>query len=171
MIQEIKSNRFIIIASLIVLAALTRFIPHLPNFTAIGALALFAGSKFNNKKLALVVPVLAMMISDLFIPGGFNLLVYGCFVSTVAMGFLIKNYNPVKIAFGGFLSALLFFLVTNFAFLYPGVYQQNFQGIITSYIAGVPFFNYQLLGNFFYSALLFGSFYLIENRMILKRIK
>ncbi len=171
MVSEIKSNRFIIISALIIAAALTRFIPHLPNFTAIGALALFAGSKVQDKKLALLVPVFAMMVSDLLIPGGFNLFVYACFVATVFMGMLIKNYNPAKIAFGGLLSAVLFFLVTNFAFLYPTAYPQNFQGIMASYVAGIPFFNYQLLGNLFYSALLFGSFYFIEHRLILKHIK
>ena len=41
--------------------------PHPPNFVPITAMALFAGLNFKNKKLAYSIPLLAMIISDLFL--------------------------------------------------------------------------------------------------------
>ena len=52
---------------LILSLAFIRLIPHAPNFTPIIAMSIYAGIKFNNKYLALMVPLFSMVISDLFI--------------------------------------------------------------------------------------------------------
>ena len=59
-------NKLIILA-IIILAALTRLIPHPPNFTPIIAICLFSGAYFKNRIFALLVPVGAMFLSDLFL--------------------------------------------------------------------------------------------------------
>ncbi|MFN3386715.1 MAG: DUF6580 family putative transport protein, partial [Candidatus Thermochlorobacter sp.] len=49
---------------LVFLGALSRIIPHPPNFTAISAVALYGTNKIADKKHAIVIPLLAMLLSD-----------------------------------------------------------------------------------------------------------
>jgi len=51
---------------IILLAIVARVIPHAPNFAPIGGLALFSGSHFK-KKIALIIPLTAMFVSDVFL--------------------------------------------------------------------------------------------------------
>ena len=170
--KTINSTRFIVITLLVIAAALTRalpyLIPHTWNFTAIGALAIFGGAQFSDKRLAFVIPIAAMAISDVFIGNGFSLVVYTGFVAMVACGFLIRNkVNTTNVILASFISASVFFLITNFAFLYPSArYSHNISGILTSYAAGLPFFRNMLIGNLVFSSVLFGAFYLLSKRFI-----
>src|SRR3989338_3012500 len=43
-----------------------RWLPHLPNFAPIGAIALFGGAMLP-KKLSVITPLMAMIVSDLII--------------------------------------------------------------------------------------------------------
>ena len=168
--EQIKSPRFIVLTLLIIAAALTRvlpfLIPHIWNFTAIGALAIFAGAQFNDRRLAFIMPLAAMAISDLFIGNGFSLLVYTGFVAMVVCGFLIRNkINTTNVVLSSFISAAIFYLITNFAFFYPiTTYPRTVSGILASYTAALPFFRNMLIGNLAYAAVLFGSFYLLSKR-------
>lgn len=47
------------------MVAALRLIPHPPNFAPIGTLALFACSWFADKRAAFLVPLAAMLVSDL----------------------------------------------------------------------------------------------------------
>ena len=77
---------------LILSLAFIRLIPHAPNFTPIIALSIYAGIKFNNKYLALMVPLFSMVLSDLFIGFHLNMLaVYFCIVLNVFMGMCFYN--------------------------------------------------------------------------------
>ena len=72
--------RFLVLLGLILFAAASRLIPHPPNFSPIVAIALFGGAYFSDKRLAFVVPLTAMFLSDLVI-GLHTLLpvIYGSF--------------------------------------------------------------------------------------------
>lgn len=59
--------RITTLAVIILAAALTRLIPHPPNFTPIGAIAIFSGASFADRRIAMLVPLLAMLVSDLFL--------------------------------------------------------------------------------------------------------
>lgn len=168
--KDILSPRFIVLSLLVIAAASTRalpyLIPHIWNFTAVGALAIFAGALFSNKRLAFIMPLAAMAISDLFIGNGFSLLVYLGFTAMVACGFLLREkVNVTNVALASFISASVFYLITNFAFFYPiSLYPHNISGVLTSYAAGLPFFRNMLVGNLVFSAVLFSSFYLLAKR-------
>ncbi|SKB33852.1 DUF6580 family putative transport protein [Daejeonella lutea] len=169
--MKINSSRFIVLTLLVILAAFSRALPlvvdHTWNFTAVGALAIFAGAQFNDKRLAFIMPLAAMALADLlFLRNGFSLLVYSGFIAMVACGFLIRNkVNTMNVILASFISASVFYLITNFSFFYPvTLYPRNFAGIIASYTAALPFFRNMLLGNLVYSAVLFGSFYLLSKR-------
>ncbi|MBC7745656.1 MAG: hypothetical protein H7096_11185 [Flavobacterium sp.] len=170
MIQFIKSPRFLILTAIIICAALTRalplFIPHIWNFTAIGALAIFSGAQFNDKRLAFVMPLAAMALSDLFLGNGFSMLVYLAFTVMVVCGFLIRNKKSVpNIILSSIGGAISFYLITNFAFFYsPSLYPHNLEGIMASYIAALPFLNNMVAGNLVYGTILFGSFYILTKR-------
>ena len=168
--KDLLTPRFIILSLLVIAAALTRalpyLIPHIWNFTAVGALAIFAGAQFSNRGLAFIMPLAAMAISDIFIGNGFSLLVYCGFTAMVACGFLVRNkINITNVILASFISASVFYLITNFAFFYPiKLYPHNISGILTSYAAGLPFFRNMLIGNMVFSAVLFSSFYLLSKR-------
>ncbi|MGV3684919.1 MAG: DUF6580 family putative transport protein [Daejeonella sp.] len=169
--MKIDSSRFIVLTILITLAALTRALPliidHTWNFTAVGALAIFAGAQFNDKRLAFIMPLAAMALADLlFLRNGFSLLVYSGFIAMVACGFLIRNkVNTTNVVLASFISAAVFYLITNFSFFYPvSLYPRDLSGIVASYTAALPFFRNMLLGNLVYSAVLFGAFYLLSKR-------
>lgn len=160
---------FLIAFLLIIIAAVTRFIPYHPfNFTAIGAMALFSGVAFRDKRIAFLLPMAAMFISDLFIGFHFSILpVYACFVFTVWMGVLItRNQTVFNIGCMSLLSSIVFFLVTNLPLWYLDLrlYPMTVAGTLESYSMALPFFRNQIAGDLFYNTLLFGSFYLLMHK-------
>lgn len=147
---------------LIFLGAFLRILPHPANFAPIAAIALF-GSAYLNKKLALILPLVAMIISDYFI--GFDslssrLTVYGTFILVGLLGFWLRvKRSPGRIVAASLAGSLIFYLITNFAFLYPaGMYSHDLNGVMSSYINALPFFRNTLLGDLFYVSLFFGIY-------------
>src|SRR4030066_1785146 len=91
------TSKFWLVSVMILAAAFTRLIPHPPNFTAVGAIALFGGAYFTEKKYAFIIPMLAMLLSDLII--GFHngmLSVYVSFVLIVVIGIVFCQTNKLK---------------------------------------------------------------------------
>ena len=141
-----------------------RIFPHAPNFTPIGALALFVGAFLaRTHKAALLLPLLAMFLSDLFI--GFYdvklmLVVYGSFLVYGVIGmFVTKSRYAGLGSIGG---AVFFYLATNFAvWAFSPFYSHNIQGLLLSYEMALPFFRFTLLGDVFFSAIFFGAYELV----------
>lgn len=152
----------------ILTAAFMRLIPHWPNFTPVAAIALFSGTYISRKSLALLIPLSALLLSDLVL--GFHstmIAVYAAFGITVLVGFWL--HNRVKfgnIALASVFSSVTFFLITNFGSWISGMmpYPMNFSGLMMAYSAGIPFFNNGLLGDLFYNTILFGGFFLVGIR-------
>ncbi len=152
-------KRVIYLLALVGLAAISRLIPHPPNVTPIAAMALFGGAAFADRRLAFLAPAAALLLSDLLL--GFHSqmwVVYGCFAVTVGLGLYLRG-RPGFLALGAVTlgSSLLFFLATNFGvWLLDGLYAETLEGLISCYVAALPFFRNSLLGNAFYVLLLFG---------------
>jgi hypothetical protein len=161
--------RFLFLAGMIVLAAASRLIPHAPNFSPIAALALFGGAQFADKRLAFLVPLAEMFLSDLVL--GLHSLVpviYGSFALIVCLGFWLRRRQNVW-AIGGaaIVGALLFFVLTNFGVWAMGqMYPKTPAGLLDCYVAAVPFFQNTLSSNLLYAALLFGGLAIAENRIV-----
>lgn len=157
--------RFLVLAGMILIAAMTRLIPHPPNFTAIGAMALFGGAYFSRKSLAFAVPLIAMLISDIII--GFHqgmYAVYLSFVLVVMIGMTLKAKKKVgNIFLASVAASVMFFIITNFAqwLSYP-LYSKDITGLIACFVAAIPFFHQTLLGDLFFAGVLFGSFELAK---------
>ncbi len=148
---------------IIFFAIVLRLIPHAANFAPIAAMALFGGC-YLNKRYALVVPLIAMFISDYFL-GFHNTMpfVYGSFVIAGVIGLWLKSHKTLfNVIAATFISSLLFFLITNFGVWFVGkLYTKTFDGLIQSYFFAIPFFRNTLLGDLFYVGLFFGSYELI----------
>jgi len=159
--ENIMNSRFIVLTLIILGAAFTRLIPHYPNFTAIGAVALFGGAYFSKKWLAFIVPLAALFLTDLII-GFYSQMwvVYLSFVLIVLIGMTLHGAKkPGKVILASISASVSFFLITNFAMWYgSALYPQNFTGIMESYTAAIPFFSYTLLGDLFYVGIMFGLF-------------
>ncbi len=84
-------QRFLFLTGMVLLAALSRLIPHPPNFAPIAALALFGGAEFGHKREAFIVPLAAMFLSDLILGLHFLIaLIYGTFALIVGLGFFAE---------------------------------------------------------------------------------
>jgi hypothetical protein len=169
--------RFIVIFSVILVAALLRLLPHWPNFTPIAAMALFAGTYFDRKYFAFAIPIAAMFISDLVIGLHANMpAVYFSFAITVLIGMAIRNkVNVGSVVLASFSSSVIFFLITNFAsWVASPFYPQTAAGLMQCYAAGLMFFQdttyglsffmNDLLGTTFFSAVFYGAFFLVQMR-------
>jgi len=145
---------------LISLAVLLRVLPHPANFAPIAAVAIFGGSVLP-RRLAVVTPLLAMIISDWFI--GFHdliLVTWGCYaLIALASSFWLQKRTvarTVALTFGG---SLLFFFVTNFAVWAQGrLYQRSLNGLIQCFTLALPFFRNTALGDIFFTVALFGLY-------------
>lgn len=164
MIRKFFTPKVLIVTGIVLFAALMRLLPHYPNFTPVAAIALFGGAHLGKRWLAFFVPLAALFISDLFLGfHGLMLPVYIGFALVVLLGTLMRNHIRIPVVIGGSLAAsTLFFLITNLAvWLGSPFYAQNLQGLLSCYIAAIPFFHSSILGDLFYSGVFFGSFFLV----------
>ena len=157
-----KKTKIIISAILITLGVVCRLLPHIWNFAPIAAIALFAGV-YLGRRYALVLPLLTMLIGDLFL--GFYswpvmLAVYVSFVLVGFLGTLIKKHKSVEtVLAGSILASVIFFLATNWAvWQFSPWYAKNLAGLMQAFTMALPFFRNTLLGDLFYISVLFGAY-------------
>lgn len=148
---------------IILFAVVCRLIPHIPNVAPIAAMALFGGV-YLNKKYALVLPLVAMFISDIFL--GFSAttpFVYLSFFLTGCIGLWLRNHkNLTTVICSSLASSLLFYVLTNFNFWFASpLYPKTMTGLLQSYVNALPFFRNTILGDLFYTGILFGSYEII----------
>ena len=158
----------LIIFLIIVLAAVTRLIPHPPNFTPIIALGLFGGAYIKNRSLAVLIPIGAMFLSDLFL--GFHgtaYWVYGSLLLVAVLGMmLLNNINIRNCSIAALGGSVLFFLITNFGvWLTSSYYPKNLDGILTCYTLAIPFLANTLAGSLLYTGVMFGGYELLKWRV------
>lgn len=172
-------TRFRFISATILIAGLSRILPHPHNFTPIAAMALFGAAYFDRKIFAFIIPLISIWLSSLVID---NVLYSnnGSFVwmselfPNQALGFSLiallgifslKKVKTANVVLSSIAGSVIFFLVTNNAF-WPAnpLYTQDFSGLMLSYAAGVPFFWNSLAGDLVYSGILFGGYALARQR-------
>ena len=161
--------RFGTIITLILSAVVVRLaMAGIPNVSPITALALFSGAYLADRKLAILIPLVAMLIGDLmlglhdmmfFVYGAFILIsLIGVFNSTRVCGHIV-----IAASLG---SSVLFFLVTNYGvWMLSGFYPMTPDGLLACYIAAIPFFQMTLMGDLFFVGVIFGLFMALEHFM------
>lgn len=160
-------NRSTVFA-LIALAVVSRLLPHPPNFVFLGALGLFAGSHFRGVT-AILIPLVALLISDTIghfasISGmGFYnpvvmATVYAGIAASGLIGMTLRNRRSAgRVATASLACSTTFFLLSNFGVWASGMYSASLTGLVACYAAALPFFQYTLAGDLFYTGLTFGS--------------
>jgi Family of unknown function (DUF6580) len=90
--------------------------------------------------------------------------VYLSFALIVCIGLWLQNKRSVfQIAGAALASSVLFFLLTNFGvWAFESLYPKTLEGLISCYVAAIPFFQNTLQGDLFFTAVLFGGFALLE---------
>lgn len=146
---------------LMVLVGLARFVPHAWNITPIGATALFAGATCPPR-IAWLVALIPLFLGDALI--GFYdpivmLAVYIGFACSALIGYLLlsRKRSPARYATAIASAALVFYGVSNFGIWCAGMYPPTVDGLLTCYVAGLPFLAASLLGDTCYTIILFGA--------------
>lgn len=149
--------------SLVIFAVATRLLPHPANFAPIAAIAIFGGAVLP-RKWALILPLSAMIVSDLII--GIHPLVFYTWGSFLLIALVsnktLKNIKFTNVVLTSFAASVLFFVVTNFGvWMQYQMYPMTASGLINCYINAIPFFRNTMLGDLVYTGLLFVVFGLI----------
>ena len=163
--MTVNNSRILALLAAILLAAALRLVPHPPNFTPIGAMALFSGAYLGRRALAFVAPLGAMLLSDALL--GFY---SGFWITYLAIGLVVligwlalSRVSPLRVGAAAIASSITFFLVSNFGtWALSGMYPHSGAGLAACYIAAIPFFQNTLAGDLFYATLLFGGFRIAE---------
>lgn len=182
---RIPSN-FLAISLLVLTAAASRLLPHPPNFTPLGAMALLGAASLRSFPLALIVPLAALYLSDLVLNNvvyaqyfdgftwGIGSATYLGFFGVLLLGWFFlrgQKFSVLQLGKVTLASTLLFYFVSNFIVWYAAplsIYPNNFAGLLACYAAALPFLLNSFLGDFFYAALLFGAYHWYESRQVAK---
>jgi hypothetical protein len=150
-----------VLISFVLIAALSRLLPHPPNFAPITAMSLFAGAYFTRKQLAFLVPLLAMILSDFFL--GFHVIsifVYMAFAFITLLGQRSGKVSPKLVLLG----SISFFIISNMG-VWLLYYPLTMEGLITCFTLAVPFFATSLLGDALYSVVLSFGFSVAKKQL------
>jgi hypothetical protein len=155
-------------------AVLFRLIPHPWNVTPLAAMFLFSGATFRSKSKSLLVPLVALLVSDyavdlLLYHGAyhwFSPFTWAGFLLIGMLGWTLRGkWNWARIGGSSVAASTMFFLLTNFGvWLAWTMYPRSGAGLAECYAAGLPFFGNSLAGDLFFSALMFGSYYWLLQR-------
>jgi len=145
-------NYLKIFLGIFVALAVSRFVPHPPNFTSLIALSFYVPALLGLRFLPAVV--LSFVITDIFI--GYHNVLFFTWGSVIVIGLVSKYFvSSFLKRLGGALScACLFFLITNFGVWTTGSYGYNLEGLLTSYVLALPFFGYTLISTLIFSVLI-----------------
>lgn len=148
------------------------------NFVPVMAISLFGAARFAGRVWIWVVPLAGCLIGELGIyllkgPEFVYLVlmpfVYGAYAVGIGLGLLLRRTErPMAFVAGslgcGVLAEVVFFLMTNFGswMLWhnqpPTNYTFDLSGLLTCYVAGLPFLYRSIASTLIYGVLLFGGY-------------
>ncbi len=165
------SQKHILVGILLVaVILLMRSIPHMPNFTPVAAIALFAAFYIPNRFVAWLIPMVGMLLSDILFLDHYAwqmmLFNYVAISIPVIWGPMLRRYQnskPAKqgIALFGWVSlgSLAFFLLSNLGvWMFGQIYALTLGGLVYCYVAALPFLLTTWLGDLCYGTVLFGAY-------------
>ncbi|MDG0995951.1 MAG: hypothetical protein P8O97_02245 [Gammaproteobacteria bacterium] len=142
--------------AMVMFLALSRCLPHPPNFTPLAAMSLLSGAFLRDWRLALIIPLSAMLLSDLYLGLHSSMLfVYLAMAGIVIFSrYALQRVSLIRLTSASVLSAVWFFLVTNFgAWLASETYAATLNGLMQAYVAGIPFFRNTLVSSVMFTLL------------------
>ena len=135
--------------SIFIVLALSRFIPHPPNFTSLLALSFYVPVLLGLKYLPALI--ISFAITDLII--GYHTGTHWTWGSVLVIG-LMSQYFTKKVSIrlvGALLGATLFFVITNFGVWTSGMYGLTLIGLLNCYTLAIPFFAYSMISTIIFS--------------------
>jgi hypothetical protein len=131
-----------------------------PNFSPLLAFSLFAGACLSNRAMAYFLPLGTLLVTDLYL--GIHSTMFFTYLSVFLLSLggeclLKENTRGWKgLTLGAICSSLLFFFLTNFGvWALTSLYSHTWQGLVTCYEAGIPFFRTSLASTALFSYLFF----------------
>lgn len=178
-----NTTQFIIAVLLILIAAISRVIMYPDNFSPIIGMAIFAGATLKDKRLAFILPIFSMLLSDIMFevfniaPGfwGWGQLVgYGILALITIIAFNLKKVNVKNVIGYSLMSSVIFYVLSNLSFFLIDnpvyhTYTQDSNGFMQCYIQALPFLRTSLVADLVYSGILFGTYYAITSIVAKKR--
>ncbi|NCI49917.1 hypothetical protein GWC95_08290 [Sediminibacterium roseum] len=181
--MKITRSLVISLCLMVLISALYRIMPNRPwGFAPQIAMALFSGALFvNDKKWAFALPLISLFISDclyqvLYTYGltpiqGFydgQWIMYVLFGSMTVFGFLINKNKVGNVLLASLAAPTTYFLLSNFV-VWASPKQgfglnrpQTFEGLVLTYGDALPFFKFSVIATVVFSAVLFGTYYLVQ---------
>jgi len=145
-------NYFKIFLGIFATLAASRFIPHPPNFTSLIALSFYIPAILGIKYLPALI--LSFLITDYFL--GFHSTIFFTWGSVIIISLLSKYFtrNIFSRISGALLGSVLFFIITNFGVWTLESYGYTLNGFILCYTLALPFFGYNVISTFIFSAII-----------------
>ena len=139
---------------ILVVLAVSRFIPHPPNFTSLISLSFYVPALLGLKFLPFVL--FSFIFTDIII--GFHNTLFFTWGSVILIGIIANKFvkSITSRITGALIGALIFFVVTNFGVWSLGSYGYDFNGFLACYTLAIPFFGYSLMSTLFFSLLIEG---------------
>jgi hypothetical protein len=157
-----------LVAFLIGFDVVARLLPHAPGFLPVAASGLFAARVLRVPALAVMVPVLAMILSDVALPvedWRIQAVGFAAIAIPALAGIATRRWSGVlPTAATVVVSSILFFLLSNGAvWAFSAMYPLNFAGLTQCYILALPFLEKTMVGDLFWTGVLFGGFWLVQH--------
>ena len=181
-----QTANILIVSAVVLITALMRVINlelHIYNLVPVAALGIFSGSVLRNKAQAYLIPLLAMLISDIDIAlftntkgfyGVSQFVNYGAIMLVTLMGSAMQRRNVVNIAGYTLGGSFVFFVLSNFGTFLGGYYGYSFAGFTECFAMAIPFYKSDMAWSFFFnsfagdlsfSLIAFGSYHLLAGRL------
>ena len=137
-----------------IILALSRILPHPPNFTPIIASAIMAPLLIRDRWFGIAIPIFAMLVADIVI--GFHPYQTVIYLTLIVIGLVAPMQRNIKwITAMAILGPVLFFLTTNFAvWLAWDYYPKTIEGLILCYTMAIPFFQNTLISTCLFTGVL-----------------
>ena len=158
----------------IVLATLSRFIPHAPDFSPVYGALLFGGANLKKRDSIWFTAIslgasdiaLAKFVYHFGVAWG-ELIQIAAFVSIAMIGWVLqKRFSIGRLAFACLAAPTAFYLISDFgAWLEFGNFPHTWKGLVACYVAAIPFQGRITVSTVLFSVILFGAQQIYASRV------
>ena len=179
--MKLNKSTLIAFALLIVIGSVFRVMGFAPQI----AMAIFGAAVIKDRKLAFVLPLVSMFLSDVLYEilfaygytnyGGFyegQVVNYLLLAGITLIGFLARDLKWSNILLATLAAPTVYFFASNFVVWLGGGglhRPKTFEGLMMSFADGLPFFRSSLVYTIIFSAVLFGGYFLVQRFVLHKK--
>ena len=179
--MKLNKSTLIAFALLIVIGSVFRVMGFAPQI----AMAIFGAAVIKDRKLAFVLPLVSMFLSDVLYEilfaygytnyGGFyegQVINYLLLAGITLIGFLARDLKGSNILLATLAAPTVYFFASNFVVWFGGGGLQRpktFEGLMMSFADGLPFLRSSLVYTIIFSDVLFGGYFLVQRFVLHKK--